>query len=81
MGVSFGCMFTARSTVLAILRSPSSYYVNVLTVDYPGGAIRGQLSSCGGDGDHQGDDVRPPTRPNGNGCGGGDDQGDQDLRR
>ena len=81
-GSSGGCVGGLSSALTsAIIANPAGYYVNVVTTDYPGGAIRGQLSTCGGDGDHQSDDVRPPTRSNGNGCGDDDDQGDQDLRR
>jgi hypothetical protein len=45
-GASSGCLGGQASTLLsAILASPSSYYVNVHTFDYPAGAVRGQLSS------------------------------------
>lgn len=43
-GVSSGCVSAPRATVKAILQSPSAYYVNVHTSDFPDGAIRGQLS-------------------------------------
>ena len=33
----------ARSKIKAILRHPRRYYVNVHTMDFPGGAVRGQL--------------------------------------
>lgn len=38
-----GCTTTDRGTILAIFKDPSGYYVNIHTVDFPGGAIRGQL--------------------------------------
>jgi hypothetical protein len=33
----------SRSLISKILKHPSRYYVNVHTMDFPGGAIRGQL--------------------------------------
>jgi CHRD domain-containing protein len=38
-----GCTATDREHILAIFMDPSAYYVNIHTVDFPGGAIRGQL--------------------------------------
>jgi hypothetical protein len=40
-----GCTTTTAATAAAILRNPSSYYVNVHNARYPGGALRGQLHS------------------------------------
>jgi CHRD domain len=38
-----GCTRAAKSLIAAIESHPNSYYVNVHTAKYPGGAIRGQL--------------------------------------
>ena len=38
-----GCVKAAKATITAIEKHPSGYYVNIHTVKYPGGAIRGQL--------------------------------------
>jgi len=44
-GTSSGCTSNVdRNLILAILRNPAAYYVNVHTTDFPGGAVRGQLS-------------------------------------
>ncbi|MGE5274377.1 MAG: CHRD domain-containing protein [Verrucomicrobiota bacterium] len=43
-GSSSGCATAARSLVKAILADPASFYANVHTAEYPGGAIRGQLT-------------------------------------
>lgn len=43
-GTSSGCVNVSRTLVAAILATPSNYYVNVHTTDYPAGAIRGQLA-------------------------------------
>lgn len=42
-GVSKGCVTLPYATVLDIVRRPWGYYVDVATVDYPQGAIRGQI--------------------------------------
>ena len=41
------CVSVPRDTVQAILRNLSGYYVNVHTVTFPDGAIRGQLAKKG----------------------------------
>ena len=43
-GSSSGCAEVSRELALAILKTPSDYYVNVHNADYPAGAVRGQLS-------------------------------------
>jgi hypothetical protein len=43
-GKSSGCLPAARSVVASILKAPASFYVNVHTGEFPGGAIRGQLT-------------------------------------
>ena len=48
-GKSSGCATAARTLVGAILNAPASYYVNVHTTEFPGGAIRGQLSGTSPD--------------------------------
>lgn len=45
-GASSGCVNASRTIVAAILASPSGYYVNVHTTDFPNGAIRGQLAAA-----------------------------------
>ena len=42
-GFSSGCVNASRADVAAIASKPGSFYVNVHTTDFPGGAIRGQL--------------------------------------
>jgi hypothetical protein len=39
-----GCSAASPTVVQQIIDNPSSFYVNVHTTDFPGGAIRGQLS-------------------------------------
>lgn len=39
-----GCVFADRDLIREIIRNPSDYYVNVHNMDYPAGAVRGQLS-------------------------------------
>lgn len=43
-GFASGCRNAARDLVKAILQNPAAYYVNVHNADFPGGAVRGQLS-------------------------------------
>ena len=43
-GQSSGCANASRSLLGAILADPASFYVNVHTSEFPGGAIRGQLT-------------------------------------
>jgi CHRD domain len=42
-GAASGCTAVARPLVAAMLKTPASYYVNVHTAEFPGGAVRGQL--------------------------------------
>jgi hypothetical protein len=43
-GKSSGCNPASRSVVASILKDPASFYVNVHTEQFAGGAIRGQLA-------------------------------------
>jgi hypothetical protein len=44
-GASSGCVFAPRALILAIIRNPEAYYVNVHAVlGFGPGAVRGQLS-------------------------------------
>ena len=43
-GVASACVGASRDLIKDIRKHPSAYYVNVHTIDFPGGAIRGQLS-------------------------------------
>jgi CHRD domain len=39
-----GCRVVSRELALAIITDPSSYYVNVHNMEFPAGALRGQLT-------------------------------------
>jgi hypothetical protein len=43
-GVSSGCTSADPNLIKAIIQHPENYYVNVHTAEFPGGALRGQLS-------------------------------------
>jgi hypothetical protein len=43
-GTSSGCVEADRGLIKEIRKNPAGYYVNVHTTEFPGGAIRGQLS-------------------------------------
>lgn len=43
-GTSSGCATVTRELSLEILRNPSDYYVNIHNMQFPAGAVRGQLS-------------------------------------
>ena len=43
-GTSQGCVAISREQATDIIADPADYYVNVHNSDFPGGAVRGQLS-------------------------------------
>lgn len=46
-GTSRGCVSPSEDLLRQISQSPSEFYVNVHTVEYPAGAVRGQLGQGG----------------------------------
>ena len=51
-GSSSACVSAERDLILAIIKNPAGYYVNVHNAEFPDGAIRGQLSQGKGHGHH-----------------------------
>ena len=45
--INFGCVTVENGLIKAIIQNPELYYVNVHNADFPGGALRGQLSNPG----------------------------------
>jgi hypothetical protein len=43
-GMSSGCTSADPDLIKAIIQHPENYYVNVHNAEFPGGALRGQLS-------------------------------------
>jgi hypothetical protein len=43
-GHASGCTTASRELIKAIMQNPEGYYVNVHNSEYPGGAVRGDLS-------------------------------------
>ena len=43
-GTSEGCATTTREIALDMIQNPDAYYVNVHNTEFPGGALRGQLT-------------------------------------
>ena len=51
-GEAKGCVTVDKALAKEILAHPDEYYVNVHTLPYPGGAVRGQLDGDDHDKDH-----------------------------
>jgi hypothetical protein len=67
-GKSSGCIGASRAIVAAILKSPASYYANVHTAEFAGGAIRGQLAGSSANlGTSFSIDLKGSTEPNAKG--------------
>lgn len=49
-GVATGTVMASASLIEEILADPAAFYVNIHNVEYPGGAIRGQLTASSLDG-------------------------------
>jgi hypothetical protein len=45
--INIGCATVDQELIKDIIQNPELYYVNVHNADFPGGAIRGQLSNPG----------------------------------
>ncbi|HUF00458.1 MAG TPA: CHRD domain-containing protein [Anaerolineales bacterium] len=43
-GFASGCTSADRAQIIEIIQHPEEYYVNVHNIDFPPGAVRGQLS-------------------------------------
>jgi hypothetical protein len=43
-GSSEGCATTTREIAQDLIQNPDAYYVNVHNAEFPGGALRGQLT-------------------------------------
>jgi hypothetical protein len=73
-GTSSGCVTASRTIVNQILRSRGSFYVNVHTNAFPGGAVRGQLGPTAGVRFFivglRGSEEVPPADPDGTGTAG-----------